>query len=123
MELTRKELITPVSLRVANSTAALYFFGVCRNLVQNLRYCVADTTGKWSLNYNPHTHNLELVRLLCVHIYTIQEQFTFIHDAILESVTCGDTQIAATNLRVNIAKMKKRDAQNQSHGFHHRVLT
>ena len=50
-------------------------------------------------------------------MFAIQEQFTFIHDAILESVTCGDTQIAATNLRMNNAKMKKRDAQKQSHGF------
>ena len=56
---------------------------------------------------------------MCVHIYAIQEQFTFIHDAILKSVTCGDTQIAATNLRVAITKMKMRDAQNQSHGFHY----
>ena len=41
----------------------------------------------------------------------------FIHDAILESVTCGDTQIAATNLRISVAKMKKKDNQNQPHGF------
>ena len=46
-----------------------------------------------------------------------QDQFTFIHDAILESVTCGDTQIAATNLRMSIVKMKKKDNQNQPHGF------
>ena len=38
-------------------------------------------------------------------MHCVQEQFTFIHDAILESVTCGDTQISATNLRMNIAKM------------------
>ena len=54
-----------------------------------------------------------------VYYIHVQEQFIFIHDAILESVTCGDTQIAATNLRMNIAKMKKKDAQNQSHGFHY----
>ena len=47
----------------------------------------------------------------------MQDQFTFIHDAILESVTCGDTQIAATNLRMNISKMKKKDNQNQPNGF------
>ena len=38
-KLTRKELVTPVSLGVAKSTAALYFIGVGRNLVQNLCYC------------------------------------------------------------------------------------
>ena len=47
----------------------------------------------------------------------MQDQFMFIHDAILESVTCGDTQIAATNLRMSIAKMKKKDNQNEPHGF------
>ena len=41
----------------------------------------------------------------------------FIHDAILESVTCGDTQIAATNMRISVAKMKKKDNQNQPRGF------
>ena len=47
----------------------------------------------------------------------MQDQFTFIHDAILESVTCGDTQISATNLRTRIAKMKRNDNKNQPHGF------
>ena len=47
----------------------------------------------------------------------MQEQFTFIHDAILESVTCGDTQITATNLRINVAKLKKKDNQNDARGF------
>ena len=47
----------------------------------------------------------------------IQDQFTFIHDAILESVTCGDTQIAATNLRMKLVKMKRNDNKNESHGF------
>ena len=51
------------------------------------------------------------------HCQTVQDQFTFIHDAILESVTCGDTQISATNLRMAISKMKKKDAHNQPNGF------
>ena len=41
----------------------------------------------------------------------------FIHDAILESVTCGDTQIPAINLKASITNMKKKDDQNQPHGF------
>ena len=45
----------------------------------------------------------------------MQEQFTFIHDAILESVTCGDTQISATNLRTAIVKLGKKD------GFQHQM--
>ena len=50
-----------------------------------------------------------------VHNFMIQEQFIFIHDAILESVTCGDTQISATNLRVAITKMRK------SNGFQYQM--
>ncbi|XP_064386166.1 uncharacterized protein LOC135334779 [Halichondria panicea] len=34
-----------------------------------------------------------------------QDQYVFIHDAILESVTCGDTQISAGDLRRQIQKM------------------
>ena len=39
----------------------------------------------------------------------MQEQYTFIHDAILESVTCGDTQISSGELRSSIAKMNNTD--------------
>ena len=38
-----------------------------------------------------------------------QEQYTFIHDVILESVTCGDTQISSGELRPAIAKLKNTD--------------
>ena len=57
---------------------------------------------------------------LSYHCYIIkylyvQDQFTFIHDAILESVTCGDTQISATNLRSTIMKLGKKA------GFQHQM--
>ena len=38
-----------------------------------------------------------------------QDQYTFIHDVILESVTCGDTQISSGELRPTIAKLKNTD--------------
>ena len=38
-----------------------------------------------------------------------QEQFAFIHDAVLESVTCGDTQISTSDLRSAIRLMQKRN--------------
>ena len=47
----------------------------------------------------------------------IKDQFMFIHDAILESVTCGDTQITATDLRMTVDKMKRNDNKKQLHGF------
>ena len=37
----------------------------------------------------------------------LQEQYIFIHDAILESVTCGDTEISSANLRLIMKKMSK----------------
>jgi len=45
----------------------------------------------------------------CVHIpptLSLQEQFIFSYDAVLESVTCGDTQIVAGNLRQALAKLQ-----------------
>ena len=41
----------------------------------------------------------------------------FIHDAVLESVTCGDTQISATNLRAAIKKMSKVDPVTNKNTF------
>ena len=37
----------------------------------------------------------------------IQEQYIFLHDAILESVTCGDTEISSANLRFEMQKLNK----------------
>ena len=53
------------------------------------------------------------------HIHTqthTQDQYIFIHDAILESVVCGDTQIEASSLRVAMRKLKERSPQGGS-GF------
>ena len=44
-----------------------------------------------------------------LHYPRPQEQYRFIHDVILESVTCGDTQINSGDLRPAIAKLKNRD--------------
>ena len=38
-----------------------------------------------------------------------QDQYIFIHDAVLESVTCGDTEIKAADLRRKLVKLKTRD--------------
>ena len=39
--------------------------------------------------------------------HVLQNQFTFIHDVILESVTCGDTQINSGDLRSTMVQMKR----------------
>ena len=41
----------------------------------------------------------------------------FIHDAVLESLTCGDTQIPASGLVGAIEKLKQKDSETGSTGF------
>ena len=43
-----------------------------------------------------------------------QDQYVFIHDAILESMTCGDTQIEAGNLRRKLKKLQTRDESGRT---------
>ena len=38
-----------------------------------------------------------------------QEQYAFIHDVVLESLTCGDTQVSARDLKSVISRLKTRD--------------
>lgn len=42
-----------------------------------------------------------------------QEQYTFCHDAILESVQCGNTQIYAHDLRITLARMVEVDKESK----------
>ena len=46
-----------------------------------------------------------------------QAQYGFIHDAVLEALTCGNTQIPVQNLRTAIAKLSKKDAMSGKTGF------
>ncbi len=41
-----------------------------------------------------------------------QEQYIFIHDAILESVTCGDTEIPSANLMLVLQKLIENNPQD-----------
>ena len=47
----------------------------------------------------------------------MQEQYIFIHDAILEAVICGDTQMSAYDLRKSIRKLTQRNPQTHFTGF------
>lgn len=46
-----------------------------------------------------------------------QDQYMFIHDAILESITCGNTQINVTNLQKMVNKLKQKDKVTSLSGF------
>ncbi|XP_062509499.1 receptor-type tyrosine-protein phosphatase F-like isoform X2 [Corticium candelabrum] len=53
-----------------------------------------------------------------------EAQYGFIHDAVLEALTCGNTQIPVQNLRTAVAKLSKKDAKTGKTGFecHFQVL-
>ena len=55
----------------------------------------------------PHRHK---------HTHTTQNQYILVHDAILESVTCGDTQIETFSLRVAMRRLNERSLQGET-GF------
>ena len=41
----------------------------------------------------------------------------FIHDAVLESLTCGDSQIPASGLSGAVKKLKEKDSESGRTGF------
>ena len=41
----------------------------------------------------------------------------FIHDAILESITCGNTQVSAADLNRAVTKLKQRDPHTKLTGY------
>ena len=49
----------------------------------------------------------------------LQAQYVFIHDALDELVTCGDTSIASHNLRMKIGNLGKIVAGKIITGFQH----
>jgi protein tyrosine phosphatase len=53
-----------------------------------------------------------------------EAQYMFIHDAVLESVICGDTKIPVHDISRAIAKMSKKDPRSKMTGFqlHFKVL-
>ena len=49
----------------------------------------------------------------------LQDQYAFIHDAVLETLICGDTQIPASDIRRALDRLKKTDKNfDGMTGFH-----
>ena len=46
-----------------------------------------------------------------------QDQYVFIHDALDEFITCGETDIAASNLRARVNKLRKHIPEKGATGF------
>ena len=43
-----------------------------------------------------------------------QDQYIFIHDAILEALTCGDTQVESGDMRKRLGQLQKRDQSGKT---------
>ena len=65
---------------------------------------------QWEFSFTSHTSTQ-------TNIHT-QDQYIFIHDAILESVMCGDTQTNASEFRAALHTLKSR-TQSRGTGFEH----
>ena len=59
----------------------------------------------------------ELLTYRYFYCMYLQEQYIFAHDAVLESLTCGDTQILPADIRPAIAKLERRDPQTNKTGY------
>ena len=77
--------------------------------------------GTYTFTVSNRVHSVEGCTKLMVHwfIYSVpsqsqsptQDQYVFIHDAVLESLTCGDIQILASGLSGAIKKLKEKDRE------------
>ena len=52
-------------------------------------------------------------------IFIMQNQYIFVHDIILEFLTCGNTQIALENIHVAISELTEEDPTHQCTGYQH----
>ena len=48
-------------------------------------------------------------RKLMYQLLFHQAQYAFIHDALDESITCGETAISVTNIRITLTKLSKQE--------------
>ena len=57
-------------------------------------------------------------KILSSH-FSLQEQYVFIHDAVFESVTCGNTQIPGWELSGTTSRLGQVSAHTGKSGFQH----
>jgi len=50
-------------------------------------------------------------------MYTVQAQYVFIHDALEELITCGDTSFNVQNMRVKVNRMSKVNPETGITGY------
>ena len=73
-----------------------------------------------ALHYNLHCRKFQImhVQYWCEVEFPVlfQDQYAFIHDALSDHITCGDTSVMAHELRGAIVDMNKKDGTGKS-GF------
>lgn len=47
----------------------------------------------------------------------MQDQYTFIHDAVLESLVCGNTQVPATSIKKAMTRLVRKSLDTNRNGF------
>ena len=72
-------------------------------------YCEAALTpASTAIKHVLHAFTLTQCSSSCVtFLFGAQEQYVFIHDALEEFITCGDTSVGVANLRIVITKLNK----------------
>ena len=60
-----------------------------------------------------------IVIVVILHCVTKQAQYVFIHDALNEFITCGDTEIKASSLRAKVNYLSKVTPSKGITGFNH----
>ena len=67
-----------------------------------------------NINIHEFVRQMRMQRVLMVQT---QVQYNFIHDALDELITCGETEMAATDLRIRINKLYRSTGASGMTGF------
>ena len=51
------------------------------------------------------------------NLTSLQEQYVFLHQAVMEALTCGNTEIAPQNFRIAMNKLARAQKSSQRTGF------
>ena len=62
-----------------------------------------------------HSYAAVLPQCMCI---ILQDQYIFLHDGMLESVTCGDTEISSANLRTAMRRLNRLNPADNTTGLH-----
>ena len=62
---------------------------------------------------------LQYDRSLSFFHFISKDQYIFIRDAILEFLTCGDTQISSVNFRMAVSKLKQKGPDRKCTSYQH----